>query len=117
MNKAIFKKIKRGHMASIPQKEIIKTMVELSTGGFKLLMYYYSRSDGFRFSDDKIARAIGSSERQVKKFRKELTEKKYLLIQKGEVDVYFVGEYAVEEFLHPKKTNEEVEKTDPKVFK
>ena len=34
----------------------------------------------------------------VKTYRKELITKKYLLVQKGEVDVYFVGTGAVAQF-------------------
>jgi hypothetical protein len=34
----------------------------------------------------------------VPKYRKELIEKDYLLIQRGQVDVYFVGKHAVAKF-------------------
>jgi len=99
MNKAILKKSKGKYMASIPQTEITEAMRELSNGAYKLLMYYYSRNDGWVFNDDNIATAINSSARQVKKFRKELIDSSYLLIQRGQVDVYFIGKLAVAQFL------------------
>jgi hypothetical protein len=100
-NKAILKKTETKFMARIPQQEIIGAMKELSSGAYKLLMYYYSRRDGWEFIDENIANAIGTSPRQVKKFRKELIDTKYLLIQKGSIDVYFIGKLSVEKFLSP----------------
>ena len=98
LNKAIIKKKEAKYMARIPQAEIAISMKELSATAFKLLMYYYSRRDGWRFNDKYTAEAIDSSERMVKTYRKELITKKYLLVQKGEVDVYFVGTGAVAQF-------------------
>lgn len=97
--KSVLKKSEGKYMARIPQVELISAMSELSNGAYKLLMYYYSRNDGWRFVDKNIAKAIGSSERQVKKFRKELIDLEYLLIQRGSVDVYFIGKKAVDQFL------------------
>jgi len=37
----------------------------------------------------------------VKKYRKELIDNQYLLIQRGQVDVYFIGQVAVARFLNP----------------
>lgn len=98
MSKSILKKSKGYYNMTMPQKEAIEAMRKLSDGAYKLLVYYYSRNDGWRFSDEKISEAIGTSARQVKKFRKELVDNNYLLIQKGEVDVYFIGEIAVTQF-------------------
>ncbi len=97
----------------IPQTEIVEAMKDLSNGAYKLLMYYYSRRDGWRFIDANIAIAIDSSERQVKKFRKELIDKQYLLVQKGQVDVYFIGKLAVDKFKNELYTEEEVLPTEP----
>ena len=85
-------------MAKIPQAEILSMMTDLSSGAKDLLLYYYSRNDGWRFDDANIAKFINTSERQVKKFRRELINKEYLLVQRGEVDVYFIGKLAVEKF-------------------
>ena len=98
IRKAVLKKSKGKYMAQIPQKEIVEAMKELSANAYKLLMYYYSRRDGWRFDDENIANAIGTSARQVKKARRELISQGYLLIQKGEVDVYFIGKKAVKQF-------------------
>ena len=99
-------------MARIPQKELLDAMTDLSMGAYKLLMYYYSKGDGFKFYDSKIGQTIGTSDRQVKKFRNELIDTKYLTIQRGDVDVYFVGKIAVENFR-----NGVVEDEDPEQAK
>ena len=98
LTKAILKKSKGKYMASIPQAEITKALTELSQGAFRLLTYYYSRNDGWVFDDDNIARTLDTSVRMVKKYRKELIDENYLLIQRGEVDVYFIGQLAVKQF-------------------
>jgi len=99
--KAVITKSKGKYMAQIPQAEITKGLQELSQGAFRLLTYYYSRRDGWIFDDNNIAKALGTSVRMVKKYRKELINNKYLLIQRGEVDVYFIGQIAVNRFLNP----------------
>ena len=104
-------------MAKIPQLEITEAMKVLSNGAYKLLMYYYSRRDGWRFSDKNIALTIDSSERQVKKFRKELIDNNYLLIQRGEVDVYFVGKLAVDKFINEVQTQEPDDISDPFILR
>ena len=99
--KAILTKSKGKYMAQIPQAEITKGLQELSQGAFRLLTYYYSRRDGWVFDDENIAKALGTSVRMIRKYRKELIGKTYLLIQRGEVDVYFIGQTAVKRFLTP----------------
>ena len=104
-------------MAKIPQTELTTAMTELSIGAYKLLMYYYSKRDGWIFNDDNIAVTIDTSVRQLKKFRKELIDKKYLLIQKGQVDVYFIGKLAVDKFMHEVQEELEEEPTEPLISK
>ncbi len=87
--------------ASIPTDELITAMKDLSTGAYKLLMYYYSRKTGWNFSDREIANTIDVSERRLKELRKELIDGKYLLILKGGIDNYFVGRNAVQEWENP----------------
>ena len=111
--KSILKKSETKFMAKIPQLEIVEAMKELSNGAYKLLMYYYSRRDGWRFIDKNIASSIDSSERQIKKFRKELMDKGYLLIQKGQVDVYFIGRLAVRKFKEDIYQEEEAIEAEP----
>ena len=113
VTKSVLKKSETKYMAKIPQTEIVEAMKDLSNGAYKLLMYYYSRRDGWRFIDTNIATTIDSSERQVKKFRKELIDKQYLLVQKGQVDVYFIGKLAVDKFKNELYTEEEVLPTEP----
>ena len=116
-SKAILKKSKGKGMAQIPQREILEAMKELSNGAQKLLWYYYSRNDGWVFSDKNIANAILHSERQVKAFRLELIKHKYLLVQRGEVDVYFIGKKSVHEFEHPNLEEEDEAAHEPLVSK
>ncbi len=111
--KSVLKKSETKYMAKIPQTEIIDAMKELSNGAYKLLMYYYSRRDGWRFNDVNIAKTINSSERQVKKFRKELVDNNYLLVQRGQVDVYFIGKLAVNKFKHELYAEEDIIPTEP----
>jgi hypothetical protein len=107
------RKIHRVNDIKVPQSELVSAMQELSATAFKLLMYYYSRNDGWEFSDEHIAKTIDSSVRMVPKYRKELIDSKYLLIQKGQVDVYFVGKAAVEKFFAEIQAENEEEPTAP----
>lgn len=100
-------------MAKIPQAEITSMMAELSGGAKDLLLYYYSRNDGWIFREDSIAKAINTSIRQLKKYRRELVNKEYLLIQKGEVDVYFIGKLAVAKFRRGYEEDFIEEPTEP----
>ena len=118
MSKSVLKKSETRYMARIPQKELTDAMTDLSAGAYKLLMYYYSRNDGWIFDENNIAKTIDTSTRQVKKFRKELIDKEYLLIQRGQVDVYFIGTLAVQKFKYSLETDEpQEEPTAPLVTK
>ena len=111
--KAVLKKSKGKYMAQIPQAEITKALGELSQGAYRLLTYYYSRQDGWVFNDDNIAKTMGTSVRMIKKYRKELIDKEYLLIQKGEVDVYFIGKNAVYQFINNITKNDDDDIMEP----
>ena len=88
--------------AVIPSDELITAMTDLSSGAYKLLIYYYSRKTGWNFEDKEIAETIGLGDRRVKEVRKELIDKKYLLILKGNpIDNYFIGRKAVQEWENP----------------
>jgi predicted transcriptional regulator len=85
-----------------PTYEVLESMRELTDTGFKLLMYYYSKSTGWRFDDADIAMTLGVTPRTVSNARKELIDKEYLLIEKGKnIDTYFVGKRAVREWKYP----------------
>lgn len=86
---------------SIPSNELLVAMKDLSTGAYKLLMYYYSKKTGWQYDDNEIASTIDVTVRRVKELRKELIEMKYLLIVKGTVDLYFVGRKAVADWENP----------------
>jgi len=117
MNKAVLKKSETKYMAKIPQAELTSAMTDLSTGAYMLLMYYYSKRDGWVFVEENIGKTINTSVRQVKKFRKELIDKQYLLIQKGQVDVYFIGKIAVDRFINSITSEEDEESADPLITK
>lgn len=88
--------------STIPSDELITAMTDLSSGAYKLLIYYYSRRTGWNFDDVEIAKTIGVTDRRVKELRKELTDKKYILILKGNpIDNYFIGRKAVQEWDNP----------------
>lgn len=93
-----------------PTYEVLESMKELTDTGFKLLMYYYSKSTGWKFDDADIAATLGVTPRTVANARKELIEKEYLLIEKGRnLDTYFVGKRAVREWKYPADEDELVE--------
>jgi len=96
----LIKHSRRPYMTSIPQNEALTAMKDLNPKAYQLLIYYYSRLDGWKFDDEEIARTIGTTERMVKTYRKELIEKEYLWIAKGDLTVYFVGRKAVGEFKY-----------------
>ena len=85
----------------IPTDEAITAMKDLSSGAYKLLIYYYSKSTGWSFNDQDIADTLGVSIRRLKELHKELKDKGYLLILKGEVNNYFVGRKAVLQWTDP----------------
>ena len=55
----LLKHSRRKFMASIPSDEIVIAARELSPKAYQLLMYYYSKSDGWKFDDDEIAKSLG----------------------------------------------------------
>lgn len=102
MNMPIFSKdvinhSKERRMLSMPSNEATKAMSELSSGAFKLLVYYYSKQNGWKFDDNEIAKTLNITVKRFKEIRKELVDKDYLLIGKGRGDYtnYFVGKSQV----------------------
>lgn len=94
----------------IPTHEALTAMKDLSTGAFKLLIYYYSKSTGWNFDDKEIAEALEVTEKRVKELRKELVDKDYLLIEKGgHIDNYFIGRQAVMAWKNPDAKTAEVD--------
>ena len=86
-------------MTHLPQDEAISAMRELSQGAYKLLVYHYSKLDGWIFNDKTIAEDINiPNERAVKKYRRELISKEYLAIRGKNPEVYLVGRQAVRDF-------------------
>ena len=86
----------------IPTDEAITAMKDLSSGAYKLLIYFYSRSTGWDFNDDEMADIIDVSLKRVKELKKELVDKGYLLIEKGpSIDNYFIGRQAVTAWMNP----------------
>lgn len=85
-----------------PTNEVLDAMKKLSSGAFKLLMYYYSKSTGWDFDDVEIAEVLGVQVSRVVVLRKELVDKEYLLIEKGSnINNYFVGRKAVMDWKVP----------------
>ncbi len=85
-----------------PTYEVLEAMKELNETEFKLLMYYYSKSTGWRFEDAQIAETIGVAPRTLANAKNSLIDKGYLYIMKNkEADMYFVGKRAVREWKYP----------------
>ena len=86
-------------MTRIPNTDLESGYKDLSRNAFKLLTYYFSKGDGWKFSDNEIAETLRvKNTRTIAKARKELITKEYLLIYKGTVDNYFVGKKKVFDF-------------------
>jgi hypothetical protein len=91
----------------IPTHEALDAMKDLTSGAFKLLIYYYSKSTGWEFVDDEIANALGVTTKRLKELKKELTDKDYLLVAKGaDIDNYFIGRQAVRNWKDPAENTE-----------
>ena len=109
----IFKQMKGKNMAQIPQKELIESISELSKGELNLLLYYYTLNDGWVFNDKSTMKIIGAKNvRNVADYRRGLILKGYLLIQRGETDIFFIGKGAVSRFK--KNIIEKEEEVSPK---
>lgn len=86
----------------IPTHEAIDAMKDLTSGAFKLLIYYYSKSTGWEFIDEEIAKALGVTGKRLKELKRELVNKDYLLVAKGaDIDNYFIGRQAVRAWKDP----------------
>ena len=94
------------YKCKIPTYEALDAMKDLSAGAFKLLIYYYSRSTGWSFDDLDIANTLDVAPDTLRKLKKELIDKEYLLINKGTTNVYFVGKRAVKEWKYPADEDE-----------
>lgn len=86
----------------ISTREALTAMKDLSSGAFKLLIYYNSKSTGWDFQNSEIADTIGVSERRLVILTKELIDKRYLYITKSsDLTVYFIGRQQVMDWLDP----------------
>ena len=93
------------YMTTVPQNEIITAIKDLTPKAYQMLMYYYSKADGWNFSDTEMADTLDTTERMIKAYRKELVDKEYLWIIPGTLTVYFVGRKAVYDFKYKDKKN------------
>ena len=107
-------------LISIPADEIITAMTDLSNGAYHLLMYHYTKGNGWRFNDKQMAVTLGTSERMIKAYRKELIQKEYLFITGKNPTVYFIGKKAVRDFKEPISTeleeDENIKSDNKKAF-
>ena len=98
MNGSFFKRSKGRYMTHIPSDEIVLAITDLSKGAYQLLMYYYSREDGWVFYDNSTMTDLSISKRVFQAHKKELKDKNYLIILKAEADTYIVGKQAVKKY-------------------
>lgn len=102
MKRSIIMHSQGAYRCRIPTNEALSAMKDLSSGAFKLLIYYYSKSTGWNFEDGEIADTLEVTLRRLKELRKELTDKDYLLVLKGgDIDNYFIGRQAVQGWKNP----------------
>lgn len=94
-NKGLFMWSKEKNYVRLPQGEMVEALTELSANAFKLLAFYYSRSNYWEFEDSATAKQIGLGIKTFQKIRWELLDKGYLHIEKGRLDSYFIGKAAV----------------------
>jgi len=91
-NRAFIKHSRTQFNLIMPEQESEDALKELTGNGFKLLCYYYCKKDGWFFNDEETAKAIGIKTRTLTDTtKKELVNKKYLKIIKGQRDIYLVG--------------------------
>ena len=102
-HRSIIMHSKGSYKCQAPADEIRYAMKELSANAYKLLMFYYSVNTGWNFDDEQIAHTLGVSTKTMKTVRKELIDKKYLLIIRGSIDNYFIGKRAVFEWENPQE--------------
>ena len=95
------KSYEQNNMTYIHNLDLEYAYSELKTNAFKLLVYFYSKGDGWVFNKEVIARLLDIEIRTVQDRIKELESKGYLLQQrgkKGEISVYLVGKKLVGEY-------------------
>ena len=90
IKRAIIMHSKSQHKSQMPTDEVEYALRDLTANAYRLLTYYYSKSTGWTFHDDKIANVLGVTLRTYKDLRKELTDKGYLLIINNKPPMYFI---------------------------
>lgn len=88
-------------MTNIHNVDLEHAYIELKTNAFKILIYFYSKGDGWVFNNEIIAKLMDLKVRTVQELIKVLENKGYLLQQKGkrgEIRVYLVGKKLVGEY-------------------
>jgi hypothetical protein len=85
-------------MTRIPNSDLAAGYLELGPNAFKLMMYFYSKGDGWVFDIAHMEKVFNLSNRSVKEKIKELEDRGFLLHFKGDIDVYIVGKKLVQEY-------------------
>lgn len=65
----------------IPQEEMGRMIRELSSPELKIMLYVYSRPEGWLFKNHEIMEYTGLSERSVKTNKNSLKKKKYITVK------------------------------------
>lgn len=96
LKNTVLKKSTEGqNMTRLPTNELEEAFKELKPNAFKVLVYYYSKGDGWEFRHEVMARDLNMKPSTVRTRTRELISKGYLLIVKGSVTNYFVGKKEV----------------------
>ena len=95
-------------MTKIPQDEAITAIKDLTPKAYQMLIYYYSRTSGWNFTDEEMIETLDVvNKRALMKYRRELIEKEYLWITGSDPVVYFVGRKSVSDYKHGEMTEGE----------
>lgn len=98
--KAVIEKYQSGRFYRIPEQELLDAIKELTGNALKLFLYYFTKGSGWTFKDEEIAILLDVTEKTIAANRRELIDKKFLLIVEGkEIDNYFLGKTKVHKWI------------------
>ena len=94
--------LKENFRVNISPAGMKKALKELAPNAFRLFLYYHTKSDGWVFRPDDMAKEMGISVRTVQYAKAQLIKQEYLFIEhEKRVDSYYLGPATVKK--HKKK--------------
>lgn len=103
LKKAMIEHSKGLHMLKLTAEDAIEASKELSHKGYILYTYYCGKGSGWVFNDEVIGQDLDITARSVAKYKKELVDKGYLLVESTKnMEAMCVGKSAIKKFLGDK---------------